>query len=347
VYIPVDPPLQSASGEIGTAPLLLLDVTDTDGATGRAYIMCYVPAVLAAAHAFTIALASMLPGGPIGPRAVAEKLPRRVRLLGRVGIAGMVLGGLDMALWDLAARHAGMPLARLLGGDLTPLPAYASLRSASPARISAEAAEAAAAGFSAFKVRVGHGSLRDDLAAVQAVRDGAGEAARVMIDYNQVLTVPEAIARSQSLADYGIEWIEEPVAANDPAGHARITRASPIPVQLGENWQSPQEVAHQIAAGASTFAMLDAMNIGGVTGWLTATALAQAGGLPISSHMFPEISAHLLAATAGRHWLEWLDLAAPVLQKPRQPTAGQLTPSAEAGTGVDWDKHAIMRWLAG
>ena len=347
VSVPVDPPLQSSAGEIAAASLLLVDVADTDGAIGHAYIICYIPAALAAAHAMAIHVAEALAGGPAAPRAAAAALPRRMRDLGRDGVGAMVMGGIDMALWDLAARRARVPLALLLGADPVPVRAYASLRSASAAQVTAEAAKASADGFAAVKVKIGHGSAETDAAAVAAVRDGAGDDVIVMADYNQALSVPEAIVRARMLADLGVYWMEEPTSADDPGGHARITRASRVPVQLGENWQGPREVARSIAVGGSNLAMLNVMKIGGVTGWLSAAALAGAAGLPVSSHLFPQISAHLLAATPGRDWLEWQDLAGPVLADPPRPTRGMLAPSATPGSGVAWDEQAVSRWQCG
>ena len=249
-----------------------------------------------------------------------------------------------MALWDLAARRAGQPLARMLGAEPLPVQAYASLRRADPTRLAEEAETAAAEGFRAFKVKVGHGGVKQDLASVAPVRDGAGSQATVMVDYNQALTVPEACARVEKLAEAGVAWVEEPVAASDSVGHARVAAAASVPVQLGENWQSPAEAAAAFAVQASDLAMFNPMNIGGVTGWLSAAALAHSAGLPVSSHLYCEISAHLLAATHGRHWLEWNDIAGPLLKHRLEPVDGTVAASAVPGSGVEWDEDAVSRY---
>ncbi len=344
VLVRLDPPLQSASGEVGDMPMLLLDVRDNDGVVGSSYLIFYVQPVAAAVRAYASALADMMVGFPAAPRTAIKSLSTRSRLLGRRGLSGWVLGALDLALWDAAAWRANMPLVRLLGATPTAVPAYASLRSADPEQIANEAATFAEAGFNAFKVKIGHAGVDQDLAAVRAVRDGAGPNVTVMVDYNQSLTVRDAITRASALADAGVAWLEEPVSAEDTVGHARIAKAVDIPIQLGENWQGLGDVSRSISASASDLAMFDAMNIGGVTGWLAAAALTDAAALPVSSHLFCEVSAHLLPVTPGSQWLEWLDVAGPILACPAVPSNGFVTAGERPGSGVEWDEDAVKMY---
>jgi mandelate racemase len=149
----------------------------------------------------------------------------------------------------------------------------------------------------------------------------------------------------QALDDEGLAWIEEPTLADDFAGHARITGRARTPIQMGENWWGPHEMAAGLAAGASDLGMPDAMKIGGVTGWQRAAALADAAGLPISSHLFPEVSVHLLAASPTAHWLEYVDWAAPILQQPLVIGNGCATAPDTPGSGVAWDEAAVAHHL--
>ena len=128
-----------------------------------------------------------------------------------------------------------------------------------------------------------------------------------MVDYNQSLTPAEAIERLRRLDDEGLAWFEEPTLAHDYQGHARIARELNTPVQCGENWWGPLDVRQAIEAQASDYVMVDVMKIGGVTGWLHASSLAAAHGIPLSSHLWPEVSAQLLCATPTAHWLEYAD----------------------------------------
>jgi mandelate racemase len=259
----------------------------------------------------------------------------------------MALGGIDMAAWDARARAAGLPLATLLGSEPRPVPAYHSLGMGGAATAAAETEKAAAAGFTAVKLKIGYPEVAGDVEALRAARRAGGGRLAVMVDYNQSLTVPEAVARGRALAAEGPAWIEEPVTAEDLAGHARVARDLETPVQTGENWWAPRDLARAIEAQASDLAMLDIMKIGGVTGWLRAAALAEAHGLPVSSHLFPEISAQLLAVTPTAHWLEYQDWASPVLREPLRVERGTALPSDRPGTGVEWDEAAVRRYLVG
>ena len=131
-----------------------------------------------------------------------------------------------------------------------------------------------------------------------------------MVDFNQALTVAEAIQRGRMIDDEGgVHWIEEPIRADDFAGCARSDSEVTTPIQIGENFMGPEQMAQALAAGACDYVMPDAQRIGGVTGWMRAAALAQGAGMEMSSHLFPEVSCHLLAATPTCHWLEYVDWA--------------------------------------
>ena len=137
-----------------------------------------------------------------------------------------------------------------------------------------------------------------------------------MVDYNQALTVAEALARGRALDDEGVYWLEEPIRHDDYAGAARLARELQRPIQIGENFSEPHAMAAALAAGACDYVMPDLERIGGVTGWQRAAGLAAAHRIEMSSHLFPEVSAHLLAATPTRHWLEWVDWANAIVEEP-------------------------------
>ncbi len=242
-------------------------------------------------------------------------------------------------------RAQGLPLLRLLGAAPRSIPAYNSngLGMIGAARAADEAVKLAE-GFGAIKVRLGYASLREDVEVVRAVRRAIGDEVRLMSDYNQSQSVAEAMRRIDALADEGLEWVEEPVTADDFVGCERIRARSRIPVQIGENWWGPHEMARSLAAGASDLGMPDAMKIGGVTGWLRAAAMAESAGMPVSSHLFPEVSAHLLAASPTCHWLEYVDWAEPVLQRPLEFVDGAAVPRDEPGTGIEWNEEAVARY---
>jgi mandelate racemase len=192
-------PTETAAGTMATTPLVLVDVTVEGEVTGHAYLRTYTPAGLAPLAALVTELGTLVTGGPAAPLAVEAALRHRLRLLGTVGLTGMAMAGLDMALWDARARALAVPLATLLGGEPRPVPAYASLRTMAPAEAADEAAALVTAGFTAVKLKLGRADLAADLAAVRAVRTATGAAVTLMVDYNQCLTVPEAIRRIRVL----------------------------------------------------------------------------------------------------------------------------------------------------
>ena len=347
VDVPMGRPLHTSGGAITTAPLVLIDLATEQGITGRSYIFCYAPFVLEPMVRLLEGIEEEIQGGPVAPAAIEAKLGRKFRLLGAQGIAGMALSGIDMAAWDVLARAAGLPLVRLLGGAPRPVPVYNSsgLGIANSETVGAEAAELIAPGFRGIKLRLGYRDIATDVAAARAVRDAVGADVVVVADYNQSLTVAEAVRRIDRLDDEGLYWIEEPTRCDDYAGHARIRGRARTPIQLGENCWGPRDMAKALAAGACDFFMPDAGKIGGVTGWLRAMALAEPPGVPLSSHLYPEISAHLLAVAPTRHWLEYVDWANPILSEPLAIENGHAIASSAPGIGLHWDEEAVARYL--
>jgi mandelate racemase len=343
VAAPLARPLRTAVGEIPDAPLLLLDVMTDADITGRAYLFGYTRLTLRPMVELVRNLKDLLVGKSVAPVERMRDFDRAFRLLGRQGLLGMVISGLDMALWDILARAQDLPLAVLLGGEATPLPAYDSFGLVDPAVDRAAIEQAVETGFSGIKIKIGGGELDRDLAVVAGVREIIGEKIRLMVDYNQSLSVPEAIRRISRLADYDLHWVEEPVPAEDLAGHAEVRAACPVPIQAGENWWFPEGMASSVAAHASDFAMLDIMKIGGVSGWLRAAGQAEAASLPVSSHLFIEASAHVLAVTPGAHWLEYLDVAGAVLANRIEVDRGFVT-ALGPGLGIDWDEKSVARY---
>lgn len=347
VNVPMRLPLQTSVGTIQMAPLALIDLVTEEGVTGSTYLFCYTPLVLEPVVRLLDKLLPLIKGAAVAPLELNNKLQGLFRLLGAKGVVGMALAGIDMAAWDALARAHGVPLVRLLGGEPRPIPAYNScgLGLIGSQRAAVEAQQLASPGFAAIKVRLGYAEAGTDVEVVRAVRRAVGDGVQLMADYNQALSVAEAIRRTAALAGEGLTWVEEPTLADDFAGHASIRHKALMPIQMGENWWGPHEMAQGVAAGASDLGMPDAMKIGGVTGWLRAAAIAESAGLPISSHLFPEVSAHLLAVSPTAHWLEYVDWADAVLQEPVRVENGRVTASDRPGCGMAWDEAAVQRYL--
>jgi mandelate racemase len=346
VLAPMPRPLRTASGNIPVSPLVLIDVESKEGVPGRAYLFGYSAHTLKPLCSFVEELAPLLAGKSAAPSERLAQLSSVFKLLGRQGLVGMALSGVDMALWDMLGRLAGRPVAELLGGSARRLPAYDSFGLVDPREDRAALEGSVASGFTAIKIKIGAGSPAEDAETVRAVREIVGPGVRLMVDLNQSQNPVDAIGRIELLAPYDLTWVEEPVAAEDLAGHAKVRAVSPVPIQTGENWWFLADMAHAIEAEACDLAMPDLMKIGGVTGWLRAMGLAEAASLPLSSHILPEASAHVLAVSPTAHYLEWLDLAGAVLAEPCRPERGMVT-ARGPGLGMDWDEKAVRRYAPG
>ena len=346
VRVPMPDPHQTASGTVSESPLVLTDVVTDDGTVGHSIVFTYTAAALEPTARLVQNMENLVVGEPLAPLDLENKLSRRFRLLGTQGLVGMALAAIDMAVWDALARSQGLPLCALLGGSAKPIRAYGAIGYDGAAR-AAQVAEAwASRGFTGVKAKIGYATVVEDVEVVRAIRRAAGDRVSIMVDYNQALTPAEAVARLRVMDDEGLEWVEEPTLAHDFAGHAAIAREAKTPIQCGENWWGVQDVQHAIDAAASDFMMLDVMKIGGVTGWVRAAALAAPRGIRLSSHLWPEISAHLLSVTPTAHWLEYADWWNGVVNEPVEINDGVATASGStAGAGVEWNEAAIAKYL--
>jgi mandelate racemase len=339
-------PHATASGIITESPLVLTDLITDTGITGHSIVFTYTAAALEPTAGLIRSLEGLLQGETLAPRDLEQKLARRFRLLGTQGLVGMALAAVDMALWDALARSRNTSLTRLLGGIEKPLRAYGAV-GYEGARGSARVAEDwVRRGFKGVKAKIGYPDLKQDLEVIGAIRTAVGDDVAIMVDYNQSLTPTEAVQRLRVLDDLRLTWVEEPTLAHDYEGHALIAREVNVPIQCGENWWGTQDLRHALNAHATDYIMLDVMKIGGVTGWLRAASLAEIQGVPISNHLWPEISAQLLCVTPAAHWLEYADWWNIIVSEPLRIENGMTIPQDIVGAGVEWNEEEVGRCLA-
>ncbi|MBL8706396.1 MAG: hypothetical protein JNM30_16210 [Rhodospirillales bacterium] len=347
VVVPLRRPVVSRVGLFDAWPMILIDLQTEQGIVGRAYLEPYLKDAMRYIVAAIEDLAAARVGKPVCPLDDFRQGRRMLNLIGGEGVAMIAVSGLDMAGWDALAQAAGRPLAAFMGGSVGPVPAYNS-NGLWLTEVGGLAEEAAAlrdeGGFAGLKLRLGRERLADDLAAIAAVRSAVGDEAKLMVDFNQGLTLGDALHRCRALDDQGLYWLEEPIAYDNLEGHAQLARDLRTPVQIGENFYGPRAMHQALALGACDYAMPDLMRIGGVTGWMRAAALAGGAGVAMSSHLYPEFSAHLLRVTETAHWLEWQDWADPVLAEPFPVAGGQVTIPDRPGAGIAWDEAAVRRY---
>jgi len=340
-------PLLTSIALVNVASLLLLDLETDGGIVGRSYLFAVGKHNLAPLAKLVEAMAEMVKGDAVAPYELERKLRAKYGLLGVHNIVLFAISGIDMAAWDALGQSLGQPLVQLLGGARRPVPAYNSkgLGLLPLKDLPREAVELVEEGFRAVKLRVGRPTAKEDVEALRAVKSAIGPGVTLMVDFNQGLTVAQALERGRMIDEEGgVLWIEEPIRADDFSGCRTIRDQVRTPIQIGENFMGPEQMAQALAAGACDYVMPDAERIGGVTGWMRAAALAQAAGLEMSSHLFPEVSAHLLAVTPTAHWLEYVDWADAVLESPLTLRDGAVLIPETPGVGIKWNEEAVRRY---
>jgi mandelate racemase len=289
-------------------------------------------------------------GDAVTPVELWAKLARRFTLIGVQGVVRMAMAGFDAACWDALTVAAEMPLATFLGAQPRPIPAYNSCGLGLMDDLGALADEAEKllnGGFGGIKLRLGYPTLQADIAAVHAVRKRIGDSVALMVDYNQALSLGDARSRGRALDAENIYWLEEPIRHDDYSGAAELARELKVQIQIGENFSLPAAMTVALEHHAADYVMPDLERIGGVTGWLRAAALAKSYGLEMSSHLFPEVSAHLLAATPTCHFLEYVDWADKIVEEPLQIVDGFAAAPQRPGTGVTWNRKAVEKYRIG
>jgi len=346
VRLPMRRPLATSSGTIAAVPLVLVDLETEEGIAGCSYLFCFQDGIVPLVRSALADLLTLVKGAEVAPVTLFRNAVARYRLIDPNSVIGLAISGLDTACWDALAKAANLPLARYLGATTKPVRAYNScgLGMISPAAAADEVLALLGEGFCAAKVRLGRAERKDDLAVVRSVRKAMPTDTILMSDYNQALTVAEAIARGHTLDSEGLYWIEEPIRHDDYSGNARVAAALETPVQIGENFVFPHAMDAALNAHACDYVMPDLQRIGGVTGWLRAAALADAAGVEMSSHLFPEVSAHLLAATPTAHWLEYVDWANPVLAEPLVVKDSMAIIPDRPGHGMAWDERSVGKY---
>jgi len=347
VEVPMTYALGTSRGTLTKAPLLLIDLETAEGVTGRAYLWCYFPAAMAAVAKLIEEVARVVKGERLAPLELWAKLDERFALIGVQGIVRMAMAGFDMAAWDALALAAGLPLATLIGSEPKRIRAYNSCGlglMASPQAVADEAEKLLAGGFRAIKLRLGYPTLAEDLAALHAVKKRVGEGVAVMVDYNQALSRVDALERGRALDAESVYWLEEPIRHDDYEGNAALARELTTPIQIGENFSLSDAMALALDAGAADYVMPDLERIGGVSGWQRVAALAATHRIAMSSHLYPEVSAHLLAATPTCHFLEYVDWADKIVQEPLRVVDGFAVVPSRPGNGLTWNEKAVEKY---
>lgn len=328
---------------------IFVTLTDADGAEGRGYSYTIGdggPSVLA------LLRHTLLPALMGREAGMIEAIWRDLLFTSHATAVGpmmsLALAAIDTALWDLRGRRTGLPLHVLAGGAKSRVPMYSTEGGwlhLEPAALVDDALAMRAAGFLGSKIKIGKPTVAGDAARLEAVRAALGADYEIMTDANQSMTQPEAARRLPLLERLNIGWFEEPLPADDIAGHARLARQSRVPIAVGESLYSPGQFADYIAAGACGIVQADVARVGGITPWLKVAHMAEAHNLAICPHFLMEIHVSLVCAVPNAPWLEYI----PQLDEIAAPMAcagGHAIAPDAPGIGIDWDENALKARVA-
>lgn len=336
----------STHGTMTHFELVTVRLRDSDGAEGVGYT--YTVGVGGAAIRILIdALSEVLTGEDAGRiEALWQKMWWRLHYGGRGGLVSFAVSAVDIALWDLKAKRAGLPLWRLLGGFDPAVPCYAGgidLEFSLDALLR-QTDDNLSKGFRAIKMKVGRKRLSEDVERVRAMRSHLGPDFPLMADANMRWSVDEAIRAARALADTGLVWLEEPTIPDDVAGHARIVREGGLPIATGENFHTLHEFSAMISAGGVTYPEPDVTNCGGVTVFLKVAHLAEAHNLPVTSHGAHDLTVHLMAAVPNRTFMEVHGFGLErYLAEPTTIREGVAIAPDRPGHGIAFDWEAVAR----
>jgi mandelate racemase len=352
LMVPLRRPLIVSFGTFREAPMLAIELDTKSGAVGRMIGFAFHGLALSLVPPVLAHLAERAKGQPITMATLSahhDAWQKSLMLIGHEGVTQLALSMFDMAVHDALARTAGVPLYRLLGAEAVPLAAYNSCGGnlIAPELAAREAVELVRehGGFQHIKLRLGRPSLADDLAAVTAVRQAVGPDMVLSVDFNQALPAAQAVETCRAIDNLGLYWIEEPVAYDDYETQARLAAKLTTPLQVGETWWQWRVGKRAIEMQACDFIMPDILRIGGVTGWMRLARVAGQAGIPMSSHLSPEFSAHVLAATPTRHWLEFMDWGQDLIEHPVVPKGGVARPTEAPGAGMDFREAELAKYV--
>ena len=333
-------------GRFGTH--IVLRLTTDDGLRGIGYVSNLTPWSLKAQRAAIEAFAEQVIGeDPLAVERVNQKLLYIFTRIQLSGLANSAAGVVDIALWDLKAQALGQPLYRLLGASDNTVPAYASWNlwwQYDLTTLAQHAREHVERGFRQMKYRLG--GVQDLAAALErtrVMRQAVGEHVDLMVDINWSWSVNQAIEIGRALQSTNLFWIEDPIAAQDFAGLARVNAEVRTPIAAGEVYHETHQFVRLLQNRCVDAVIVD-LEVGGITQWLKIANLVEAHGLKVASHTCTEVGAHLVAGVTNGLTVEYLPWAEPLFREVPPVRDGRLVLSERPGLGLELDEAALKRF---
>ena len=327
--------------------IITTEITCSDGTIGKGYIGPYLADYIPAIASTIKQLFKQFVGRQIAPYQFYNEVMNSTSLMGRSGIAIYALAALDIAFWDASAKIAKQPLCVHLGGSIAPVKAYNScgLWLNPVDTLYDETLELIENGnFNTLKIRLGREKLSDDIKAIENVKKALGNENLLLCDFNQGLSLPDAIHFLNSLDNQGLYWFEEPIDYYNYDGYKELRQRMKTPIMLGENFHGPDDAFRAMDQKICDFIMPDLMRISGISGWMQTASIASAYRIKMSSHLFPEVSSQLMRVTPTADLCEWTDWAEPLLKEPYAIQDGHIIIPDVPGTGIDFNEDVLEKY---
>jgi L-alanine-DL-glutamate epimerase-like enolase superfamily enzyme len=355
IELPLDAPISLSSRRVAGRHYALVRVTDSDGATGIGF--CY------AGHTGSTIIAEAV-RTLLNPILVGEDgreverlwqlMSASTLLLGRAGVVTRAISAVDIALWDLRARRAGVPLWQCLGSRKDPVPAYASggyyLDGKGLDGLAAEVSAWVEQGFDRVKIKVGKYAAREEAERVRVAREALGPGGELMLDANNAWrSVDECVEFLRRIEHFAPHWIEEPFGPGAITAHARLVGRTPVLVATGEIASNVGEFERIIVDRAADILQPDAAVCGGITEFLRVAALAEASGVSLAPHWFDSVHVHLVAALPIARYVEFFTDDSifnfrRLIDHRLEVRNGALALPGRAGLGFDFDPAVVTRY---
>ncbi len=348
--IPVHREMHDAIRHFNKMDLVFAHVETEDGVVGSGFTYSIIPhGAREICSVIDNGMAELICG--MDPRCHEEvwcRMWRKVDWVGRGGIAVLAVAAVDIAIWDLKSKLAGMPLHRLLGGARKAIPVYntdGGWLNHTVDQLVEETERIVAAGFRGAKIKVGKDDPAEDVERIAAVREVLGPHRTLMVDANERFTSAEAIRRARMWEPFNLFWFEEPLPAEDIQGHASLKAHTSIPIAVGESLFTRFQFRDYITTGGCSIVQADVCRCAGITEWLKIAHMADCHNMQVSPHFVMELHLPLVAAIPNSLFVEYIPSLNPVLTEPLKLQDGCFVPSEEPGLGIpfDWDRLRSYR----
>ncbi|MEM7358323.1 MAG: mandelate racemase/muconate lactonizing enzyme family protein [Pseudomonadota bacterium] len=348
VNLPLEQPVKTAIHDIETVGCVLLSLETDTGLVGQSYLFSINAVRIKAFDEMVRGFShQLLQKDPHYINAIWQNIWDEINPTGYKGLTISALSAIDTACWDLVGKAAEKPLHMLFGACRDRIKTYASgglWLTQSIDELVTEAERFIDQGFRAMKLRLGSGNQGQDVERVKQLRNAVGSEIELMADLNQALSAKQAIRLGHALQEYDLQWIEEPVLANDLRGHAQVTAALQTPVASGETEYTRYGMQAMIDHRACDILMPDLQRIGGLSEMLRVAAIASAHHLPISTHIFTEHSLSIAGSAANCISVEHMPWFAELFNEEMIVENGDILIPDRPGTGFTFNQATINRY---